>query len=931
MPKSVDGDIRISVSLDSSSLKSDVGNTERTVAKVKTAIVDFGKSIASAFDIGSEKAENYNTKLARAEEAVKKQESALEQLKRKYEALKNGDVKPKSLKAIETEIEKIGKKYDEASENMKSAKEKADAADIGFADNPAFVQAKSEYESMSDTFDDLDAQMAKLYQKQDELLINPQNSAEGMKLEKEIELATMKLNRLKTEAELAADAAEDGAKSAAKATAKSNEETKKTPVALKSAQKGFTRLKAIVAGAFLFNVIRSGLTQLRKTLTSLLKSNNNFSSSLSQIKGNLKTAFAPVYEALLPAINSVMSALKNATAYFAAFISSLFNKTVEESADAAQKLETQAKKSEKNLAGFDQINKLSSSKEETDFSGTSLDEKTAKKVYEFSDRLKPVMEGFSNFAENLASVFNETVLPLIGNALNGLIDFLDSIGALKPAAVETILTALSGFFVTLSGIKISSTLAPVMEKLGNALKKILEKFSATELAALVGVAAIFSFFSYFDKSALSGELYESICQVKEELEDVNSVTDSINEYTDSIKQKSENIETDAIYIIKLATKFFDLSQKENRTPEENVLLKQYSDTLCELVPGIKDNINAITGAWEGTREQMRGLIKDQIKLAYAQMYQDELAQLIRQSIEAEENIEKAQQAYDAALADYKQANEDYQNAVNNSWVDRAFNNLGITDSSYNGGKSFFEAMLAVGRKEEIRFREAEQNFLNANNALKDAKQAFDDISVLEQTALSIIVGDDAGLDAHIEELFKSIGFFAEETEEDIEGVGKQVEATENEVTELSDKLGELNGIAVSPDFSNINNNLSAAISDAKTLRRVLKNMPSVSVPGALTGFRDITLNPPALAQGAVIPANKPFLSILGDQTSGTNIEAPLSTIESAVENVMRKMTVGNSHSEAVLEIDGEQFGRIIYRLNKNEGRRIGVKFSEITT
>lgn len=39
---------------------------------------------------------------------------------------------------------------------------------------------------------------------------------------------------------------------------------------------------------------------------------------------------------------------------------------------------------------------------------------------------------------------------------------------------------------------------------------------------------------------------------------------------------------------------------------------------------------------------------------------------------------------------------------------------------------------------------------------------------------------------------------------------------------------------------------------------------------------------PALAQGAVIPPNNQFLAILGDQTSGTNIEAPLDTIQQAV-------------------------------------------------
>ena len=44
---------------------------------------------------------------------------------------------------------------------------------------------------------------------------------------------------------------------------------------------------------------------------------------------------------------------------------------------------------------------------------------------------------------------------------------------------------------------------------------------------------------------------------------------------------------------------------------------------------------------------------------------------------------------------------------------------------------------------------------------------------------------------------------------------------------------------------------------------------------------------PALARGAVIPPNREFLAILGDQKSGTNIEAPASEIEAAVARGMQ--------------------------------------------
>jgi hypothetical protein len=47
---------------------------------------------------------------------------------------------------------------------------------------------------------------------------------------------------------------------------------------------------------------------------------------------------------------------------------------------------------------------------------------------------------------------------------------------------------------------------------------------------------------------------------------------------------------------------------------------------------------------------------------------------------------------------------------------------------------------------------------------------------------------------------------------------------------------------------------------------------------------------PYLAQGAVLPANKPFTAVVGDQRHGTNVEAPLATIQEAVAMVMGDQT-----------------------------------------
>ncbi len=50
---------------------------------------------------------------------------------------------------------------------------------------------------------------------------------------------------------------------------------------------------------------------------------------------------------------------------------------------------------------------------------------------------------------------------------------------------------------------------------------------------------------------------------------------------------------------------------------------------------------------------------------------------------------------------------------------------------------------------------------------------------------------------------------------------------------------------------------------------------------------------PLLAKGAVLPANKPFMAVVGDQKHGTNIEAPLTTIQEAVSLVMEDYVQAN--------------------------------------
>jgi predicted nucleic acid-binding Zn-ribbon protein len=79
---------------------------------------------------------------------------------------------------------------------------------------------------------------------------------------------------------------------------------------------------------------------------------------------------------------------------------------------------------------------------------------------------------------------------------------------------------------------------------------------------------------------------------------------------------------------------------------------------------------------------------------------------------------------------------------------------------------------------------------------------------------------------------------------------------------------------------------------------------------------------PRLATGTVIPPNKEFLAVLGDQKSGTNIEAPLATIEQAVANVLAQQS---RNQNITIEFSGNlaALARVLNPHIKSENTRVG--------
>lgn len=134
-------------------------------------------------------------------------------------------------------------------------------------------------------------------------------------------------------------------------------------------------MKYLLPSLVVYQLIGGAITKLASGMMSALKTNDQFSASLNQIKVNLMTAFYPIYTAILPAVNALMSALAQLTGQFASFIAGLFGtnyeaakagasslydniQALDETGSSADKAKEKVKKFQKQLLGFDEINKL---------------------------------------------------------------------------------------------------------------------------------------------------------------------------------------------------------------------------------------------------------------------------------------------------------------------------------------------------------------------------------------------------------------------------------------------------------------------------------------------------------------------------------------------------------------------------------------------
>lgn len=89
------------------------------------------------------------------------------------------------------------------------------------------------------------------------------------------------------------------------------------------------------------------------------------------------------------------------------------------------------------------------------------------------------------------------------------------------------------------------------------------------------------------------------------------------------------------------------------------------------------------------------------------------------------------------------------------------------------------------------------------------------------------------------------------------------------------------------------------------------------------------LSIPRLATGAVIPPNREFLAVLGDQKQGTNVEAPLETIKQAFREALAESGGSGRQMNVVLQVERRELARTVVELSREEQQRVGMRIRTV--
>jgi len=177
-----------------------------------------------------------------------------------------------------------------------------------------------------------------------------------------------------------------------------------------------------------------------------------------------------------------------------------------------------------------------------------------------------------------------------------------------------------------------------------------------------------------------------------------------------INLKQGEIDTQFLQIDDLAEKVYSLSlEYDNLTDGEKNLLKYYSDELVKVMPELADQIDGVTGAYKGTREELEKLIETQKNQIKMDAIKESLTEATKRQYELKPEFEKVQQnmqkdaeAYREYVNQLKDVGFSYESILKlqqgESFDDVIYNQTKYSENYYEDSAKLWDGIGKIGTK-----------------------------------------------------------------------------------------------------------------------------------------------------------------------------------------------------------------------------------------
>ena len=707
--------------------------------------------------------------------------------------------------------------------------------------------------------------------------------------------------------------------------------------AQKAAAKFQKRLSSIVSQVFVFTLISKALRGVTEYMGKALKSNKEFTSELAKLKGALLTAFQPIYELLIPALMALMQIATNVVTAVAKVAAMLGGKSVSQYAKNAKALYNEAnaieetgkaaKKAQRSLAGFDEINQLSNNPQGSD--ATTQDE-TA-----------PDFSGVNEGLEKVRGTM-EAILVLVGLVGAGILAWkiLDAYtagvnfsGVLKDIGTKALIAAGAVLLIKgycdgwVNGIDWGNLLI-TLGGIAAILTGITIKFGTFGLSiglVAAGIALVILGVTDFIKNGptlqntiliIGGAIAVAVglatAGLSVVLSAIIAATAAVAAFTVAIL-----LEEPAIMSTKEAQEALTAA-KEKAAEAENSYISAV-DGAENALKRLEDAEKAagITGA--ELYEQVQNGTLD-----YANMTaeQKEVYKAYLDNEQKQKDLKIATEEFNAAKKAEILASYEHQLALAKESGNYDEFKKSVIDAFESGKLSATEARELIGKSMSEMSDDAQKTFME--DLPGDIKQGLDP-SQYETTRKKMgdwFKGLGKGFmeniwepvkkfwNDHIAQIFTG-QFWSNLAKVCGNGLLTGFEWAINGLIWLFESLINLVVDGLNFFVGGVSK-VTGAIGD---LIGIDLRIPQI--PKAYLGRVSI----PRLAQGAVIPPNREFMAVLGDQRHGTNIEAPLDTIKQALAEVMA--TQGAGDVNITFTGDLAQLARVLKPVIDRENRRVG--------